>query len=167
MAGSADGDAAGEADGGAATYRTGDIMFRIARPRPSLPANVSIDAVLHPLYGRVDEPGQRLPQVYRLIGVGLGPPWRASRGPAAQSVPQPPGRRRSRVVQQSAGRAAGPGAPDRRVPPGLFGPDPLTTSAAAPPGPRLADRQVPRLGEEARRPPRRRRSRSRRDQGTR
>jgi hypothetical protein len=69
MAGSADGDAAGEADGGAATYRTGDIMFRIARPRPSLPANVGIDAVLHPLYGRVDEPGRRLPQVYRLIGL--------------------------------------------------------------------------------------------------
>ena len=69
MAGSADGDAARAADRGAATYRTGDIMFRIASPSPSLPANVGVDTVLYPLYGRVDEPGQRLPQVYRLIGL--------------------------------------------------------------------------------------------------
>jgi hypothetical protein len=69
MAEIADGDAVGAVDGGAATCRTGDITFRIARPRPSLPANVGVDAVLYPLYGRVDEPERRLPQVYRLIGL--------------------------------------------------------------------------------------------------
>jgi hypothetical protein len=69
VAGRADGDAAGEADGDGATSRAGDIIFRIARPRPSLPTNVGIDAVLFPLYGRVAEPGRRLPQIYRLIGL--------------------------------------------------------------------------------------------------
>ena len=46
-----------------------DIAFRIARPRPSLIANVGIDSVLYPLYGRVDDPERRHPQAYRLIGL--------------------------------------------------------------------------------------------------
>jgi hypothetical protein len=44
-----------------------DINFNIARPRYSLLANAGIDAVMYPLFGRVDKPQARHPQVYRLI----------------------------------------------------------------------------------------------------
>ena len=72
-----DGDVAGSVDGGAAggmgeiggRPEAGDITFGMGRPRPSLAADVGIDAVLFPLFGRVADPAQRHPQALRLVGL--------------------------------------------------------------------------------------------------
>jgi hypothetical protein len=96
MAGWADGNPAGGVDGTAGPAGTGDVIFKIARPRSSPLLNVGIDSVLYPLFGRVAQLEQRHAQVYRLIGL-----WRDrvaelvehGWGPAADTDPAAAGRR--------------------------------------------------------------------------
>src|SRR5262245_56153838 len=100
MTGFADQEATGWPETPAEPPGADDIVFRIARPRPSLLTNVGVDAVLYPLFGRVADPGRRLPQAHRLIGL-----WRdrvaelARHGwdPAPSSDPAATARRFSRI----------------------------------------------------------------------
>lgn len=50
----------------------GDVAFRLARPRPSLIADVGIDAVLYPLFGRVADRAARHPRAYQLVDLWRG-----------------------------------------------------------------------------------------------
>jgi hypothetical protein len=78
----------------------GDIIFKVAGPRFSLLSNVGIDAVLYPLFGRVDRLDHRLPQVFRLIAL-----WRQRVAELVDAGWQPgvaegaPGRLERRIAQ--------------------------------------------------------------------